>query len=288
MRRFKVEAHCFNKVYCEVVSAETHKDACAAFVSMAKEAGVVIPPFSIKSCVPEVLSPLQEEAQMAAVSSVLHLEVATLGVSKDKGQPITEANQLGTVCTMAQLAQLAEKYLGKPFEKGTKKSEACNQLYTAMCKAAKIKPAVVPVQPEPAAPVAAKAKAAPAYVAPEEDQATGDEEMAAAVPTAPKATKVKKVREPKPPRKYTFISLGKAVTGATVKEGEGEAAKSLSPQGVMLYDTFCAGRDKGQKLELTKEEVLAALTKAGYKCAGNVWNNVQWYRMKFKAIGCVE
>lgn len=281
MRQFKVEAHVIDKVYCEIVSAETHKDACSAFVSMAKEAGVVIPPFSIKSCVP-YLSPSQTEGHMAA--SVLHLEIATLSVSKDKGQPITEANQLGTVCTMAQLAQLAEKYLGKPFEKGTKKSDACSQLYGAMCKVAKIKPVVVPVQPEPAEPTAPKAKAAPAYVAPE----TGDEEMAAAEPKAPKATKVKKVREPKPPRKYTFISLGKAVTGSTVKEGEGEAAKSLSPQGVILYDIFCAGRDKGQKVELTKEEIQAILRAAGYKCAGNVWNNVQWYRMKFKAMGCTE
>jgi hypothetical protein len=211
------------------------------------------------------------------MSSQMHVDIATLSVSADKGTPVAEAAQLGTLFTLGQLNQLAVKFMGKGFEKGTKKSDACNQLFAAMA-------AKMPKE-KAAAPAKAK-KPAASYTAPEAESGMG-EAPAEGVQTVekPKAAKAPKVpKEPKEPRKYVFVSLGKGVKGADVKVDE----KPLARQGQLLYDAFLGGMDKGKKVELTKDEILEKIDAIENYGAGNKWTNFMWYRAVFKKIGCME
>jgi hypothetical protein len=206
----------------------------------------------------------------------LHVDIKDLSVSADKGTPVVEASNLGTLYTLGQLNQLAEKYLGKGFEKGTKKSEACEKLFAAM---------TAKLPKEKAAAAKKPTKAAPSTPAPEVDM---DEEKPEGVQTkepAPKAAKAPKApKEPAEPKKYVFISLGKGVKGADVKNEE----KPLARQGQLLYDAFLGGIDKGKKVELTKEEILEKIDAINDYGAGNHWTNFMWYRNVFKKIGCME
>jgi hypothetical protein len=213
------------------------------------------------------------------MSKVLHVEIKDLSVSSNKGTPVIEAAQLGTLYTLGQLNQLAEKYLGKTFEKGTKKPDACAKLFTAMT-------AALPVENKPA--IAKAKKATSSYTAPEAENGMADVPTPDGVQTVEKPPKVAKApkvpKEPKEPKKYTFISLGKGVKGADVKYNE----KPLARQGQLLYDAFAAGLDKGKKVELTKEEILEKIDAIPEYGAGNHWTNFAWYRNMFKKIGCME
>ena len=55
--------------------------------------------------------------------------------SKGGANVVNSPEALGETCTLTQLNRLADNYLGKRFERGTKKNDACEALYTAMVKA---------------------------------------------------------------------------------------------------------------------------------------------------------
>lgn len=257
----------------------------------------------------------------------LHVNIADLSIGTSSGTVIANAEQLSACFTTSQLNKLAEKYLGKFFEPGTKKSEACNMLYDAMIKALgedtspKKEKATKQTKTtnEPAKPTS--------YTAPQDEDTDTDEANAeneeadmakkaeapaktkkavAEKPVVKKKQPVKKVatekpvkeakepkepktpkppKEPAAPKSYTFIAPGKSVKIEEITDADG---KKFSKQGRALIEAFVGGVDKGKKVTLTKEEILAKLEEVGYACSGNVWNNFMWYRMKFKAIGLME
>jgi len=214
----------------------------------------------------------------------LCVEIKDLSISTDKGTEVKDAGQLGTLYTLSQLNQLAEKYLGKGFEKGTKKSDACEKLFAVMTTK-------LPKEKIEAKKTEAKkpAKKTPSYTAPEASEGMEEKETSSeGVQTTEKPVKVAKApkvpKEPTEPKKYVFISLGKGIKGVDVKYNE----KPLARQGQLLYDTFIAGLDKGKKVEFTKEEILEKINAIAEYGDGNHWTNFAWYRNVFKKIGCAE
>ena len=63
------------------------------------------------------------------------LNFKDFSVSSGSGRDAVDSSEaLGEVCTLTQLNRFAESILGERFEKGTRKAEACKQLYGGMVK----------------------------------------------------------------------------------------------------------------------------------------------------------
>jgi hypothetical protein len=229
---------------------------------------------------------------------MVKINVSTMEIDEANGKEMSGPEAVMGAFTNAQLNELHKKLYGEAIAKGTKKSAACESIYKAL--ELKAKQGVATDKKEERLEKSKKTapKKTASYTAPEAEDGKLEDGPSAAE-TAPKGNpppaagekpkKEKKAKEPRAPRAYTFISLGKGIKGADVKIGDEKNSKGLPRQGQLLYDAFVAGLDKGKKASFTKDQILDRMAKIkNYGAVAHPWSNFMWYRNAFKKIECME
>lgn len=191
------------------------------------------------------------------------LTVATVDASKaTEGENlITSPRAIGTILTLGQMNQYAEKFIGKKFEKGTTKSAACIALFDAI--AAKVGYDAAAIQ-------AAK-----------DIEAT---QLAEA-----KAAKAKEPKERQPRKAWSKTYLLKIGTIPVIKDGKvevlwGDHAKVITEA---IEKMVGAG-----KTEATREEIMAEAVAVGLyerrKSTQGVAPIFSWWRKSLFTMGWLD